>query len=162
MSETWVPPPAFYFGLVVGGSSTSGGSGSASTALDASFQQVRGIEMQITVEEVGEGGENRFFHRLPGRVRYPNLVLERGLVTTGSFLAAWCAETVGGNYVTPVEPRMLQLSLFGADGWPRVTWMIDNAYPVKWKLGPLNARKNTFAVETLELAYNAFWRADWD
>lgn len=160
MPQTPYPPPAFYFGVVVGGGSGSPSSGSP--AVDGSFQDVSGIESEIDIEEVPEGGENRFVHRLPGRVKYPNLVLKRGLVTKDSLLANWFAETVGSNYVQPVEPRSVQVNLLGDDHYPRVSWFFDHAYPVKWQLGSLNSETNGVAVETLELAYNFFVRADWD
>ena len=148
MAETWYPPAAFYFGVVVGGSSPP--SGSESPALDASFQEVSGLRAEVDVDEVPEGGENRYVHRLPGRVRYPNLVLKRGLVLRDSFLAAWAAETMGLNYVRPVETRTLMVRLFGKDNQPLVNWQFERAYPVRWELGSLDSTVSTFAVETLE------------
>lgn len=159
MAEIYYPPSAFYFGVVVAGSSSPS---SGSTALDASFQEVSGIEATIEIENVQEGGENRFVRRLPGRTTYPNLVLKRGLVTSGSFLAAWFAETVGSGYATLIEPKGVQVNLLGDDQQPRVSWVFENAYPVSWKLGPLDATTNRYAVETMELAYEYFYRADWD
>jgi phage tail-like protein len=159
MAEIYYPPSAFYFGVVVAGSSSPS---SGSTALDASFSEVSGIEAKIEIENVQEGGENRFVRRLPGRTIYPNLVLKRGLVTAGSFLAAWFAETVGSGYATKVVPTGVQVNLLGDDQLPRVSWVFENAYPVSWKLGPLDAQSNQLAVETMELAYEYFYRADWD
>lgn len=161
MPSTPYPPTAFYFGVVVGGGS-SGTPPTGSPAVDGSFQEVSGIQAEIEIEEVKEGGENRTIHKLPGRVKYPNLVLKRGLVTHDSFLASWFSETIGGNYVRPVEPRTLQVNLLGDDHYPRVSWFFERAYPVRWELGSLDATANTFALETLELAYGTFVRADWD
>ncbi len=48
---------------------------------DAAFQEVGGLEAEIEVETVVEGGENRFVHRLPKPVKHPNLSLKRGLAS---------------------------------------------------------------------------------
>ena len=47
---------------------------------DIGFQSVSGINADITIEEYHEGGENRFKHKLPNPVTYPNLVLKRGML----------------------------------------------------------------------------------
>lgn len=157
MSQTTLyPPPAFYFDVVVGGA------GAEAPAVDGRFQEVSGIEATIGVEEVKEGGENRRVHKLPGRVTYPNLVLKRGLVTHGSLLAQWFSELKGSNWVYPVNPRAVQVNLLGADHLPRVSWFFERAYPVRWALGNLKSTENAYAVESLEMAYAFFERADWD
>ena len=50
------PPSAFYFKVVFG--ATLG-------MTDTSFQDVSGISTEVTTEDVIEGGENRFVHKLP-------------------------------------------------------------------------------------------------
>ena len=55
---------------------------------DSRFQKVIGLTAEIGVETLPEGGENRFAHRLPGRAKYGNLVLKRGL-TTDTGLIGW-------------------------------------------------------------------------
>ena len=64
-------PVAFHFTVAITGSGTS--------VPDAAFQEVGGLEAEIEIETVVEGGENRFAHRLPKPVRHPNLTLKRGL-----------------------------------------------------------------------------------
>ena len=44
--------------------------------LDGRFQEVSGLASELGSEEVVEGGENRFSHRLPGRAKFGNLVLK--------------------------------------------------------------------------------------
>ncbi|MBC7974385.1 MAG: phage tail protein, partial [Myxococcales bacterium] len=48
--------------------------------LDIRFQRVSGLSATIETTTVGEGGQNLYTHRLPRRVGYNNLVLERGFV----------------------------------------------------------------------------------
>ena len=62
MTDEYYPPGAFYFSVQVLGSGTAL---SVLTGIDASFQEASGIQAEFGVEEVTEGGENRFVHRLP-------------------------------------------------------------------------------------------------
>ena len=60
---------------------------------DVRFQEVSGLSAELGVEEVTEGGENRFPHRLPTRAKYSNLTLKRGLLTD-SRLIDWCKNAI--------------------------------------------------------------------
>ena len=42
------------------------------------FHEVSGLSVEVEVIEFSEGGNNNFIHKLPGRVKYPNIVLKRG------------------------------------------------------------------------------------
>jgi hypothetical protein len=48
--------------------------------LDIRFHRVSGLGATIETDPLGEGGQNLYTHRLPRRVSYANLVLERGMV----------------------------------------------------------------------------------
>ena len=43
------------------------------------FTEVSGLQVEVGVETVAEGGQNGFVHKLPSRMTWPNLVLRRGL-----------------------------------------------------------------------------------
>ncbi len=43
------------------------------------FKGCSGLSMGFEVFEWAEGGNNEFVHQLPGRLHYPNLLLEAGL-----------------------------------------------------------------------------------
>jgi phage tail-like protein len=49
------------------------------------FHQVSGLELTIDSEEIVEGGENNFVHKVPGRLRWPNIVLSRGVTQSDVF-----------------------------------------------------------------------------
>lgn len=153
MTEQYYPPAAFYFSVKVLGSPTSA---TPQTASDASFQEVSGIRAELAVEEIVEGGENRFAYRLPQRSKYPNLVLKRGIVTKDSFLADWASATLGSNMSTPIKLQTIQVSLLNESGSPTVSWRFVNAYPIRWEIVPLSSQDNKILIETLELSYNFF------
>lgn len=150
--QPFYPPPAFYFRVTVLG-------GRAGTRPDAGFQEIAGLQAKMEVENVIEGGENRFAHRLPRYVTYPNLVLKRGLVAVGSSLADWVIETLGGGLALPVEPRNLKIDLLNDQHKPTLSWMVERAWPLRWEAAPLNSQDSKLLVETLELSYNYFFRS---
>lgn len=143
------PPVAFHFRVAVGPPSK------AATA-DASFQEVSGIQVQFGNEEVVEGGENRFSHRLPTAAKFANLVLKRGVVVKGSPLAKWVGATLGGNLSKPIVPQDVTVSLLDEQHQPLMTWAFTNAYPLRWDISAMNAMENALLTETMELSYNYF------
>lgn len=155
MAEAYYPPPAFYFTVTVLGSATAL---SLLTDIDASFQEISGIQGEFQIEEVAEGGENRFVHRLPKQGKYPNLVLKRGAVATDSFLAEWVGQTVGSSLSLPILPQNLLVTLLNENGNPLIVWAFVNAYPVKTSVSSLNSQDSKILIETLELSYNYFER----
>ncbi|MEM9598573.1 MAG: phage tail protein [Acidobacteriota bacterium] len=155
MNTEYYPPGGFFFAVTVVG---TGMEPSAPTDIDASFQEVSGISADFNVEELTEGGENRFVHRLPRPARYANLVLKRGIVTVPSFLADWSGQTIGANLSLPIVTQNLMVSLLNETGFPVVTWGFFNAYPVKWEISPMDSMENRILTETLEFSYNYFER----
>jgi phage tail-like protein len=167
MADEYYPLGAFYFSVKVLDPVTvgslvanlaTGDFGSILSDVDASFQEVTGIESQFDVEEVIEGGENRFIHRLPRYTKYSNLVLKRGVVTKLSFLAEWFGFTIGSSLSLPIVPFNVLVMLQNQDGWPAVAWAFVNAYPIRWEIAPMDSLDNKILTEKLELSYNYFQR----
>src|SRR4051812_34168691 len=100
MNEPYYPPGKFHFTVRILASGTT--TTIKPTALDSSFQEVSGIEAEVDVEEVAEGGENRFVYRLPKQAKYPPLVLKRGIVTLESSLGSWVSASVGSTLARPI------------------------------------------------------------
>lgn len=95
-------PVAFHFAVTVDG---------AAGAEDAAFQEVSGLEAEIEVEPVTEGGENRFIHSLPKPVRHPNPVPKRGMAGETSRLMTWCRDVFEKDFSQPIVPRDVVVSL---------------------------------------------------
>ena len=49
---------------------------------------MHGLAVEVEVKEYNEGGINDYVHKLPTRIKYPNLVLKRG-VTYEDALLDW-------------------------------------------------------------------------
>lgn len=155
MNEIYYPPPKFYFTVKVLGSGTAL---AALTAIDSSFQEISGIDVEFGTEEVAEGGENRFVHRLPKQAKHPPLVLKRGIVTRDSVLGEWVGATLSSTLSIPIVTQNLLVMLLGPNGDPLVAWGFANAYPLKWRTDALNSEANEVLTESLEFSYNYFLR----
>jgi phage tail-like protein len=147
--STYYPPVSFFFEVRISG---------VSTTADSSFLEADGLQAERQSEEIKEGGENRFVHRLPGRMKYQNLVLKRGLLVSTSELATWCKTAFEADLGTNLVTKDIDVSLLDAQGSPLMTWNFKNAWPVKWSVQGFNAMENRIAVETLEFSYSYFTR----
>ncbi len=116
------------------------------------FQSVSGLQASLETEEIAEGGENRFKHKLPLRTSYSNLVLKRGL-NTNKKLYNWCQDAVNG---LDISPSPITIQLLNENNEPLSTWNIVNAYPIKWEVSDFNAEESNIVIETLELSYSYF------
>ena len=140
----YYPPVGFHFNVKFTGIST--------TQNDHQFQSVSGLSVDLETEEIAEGGENRFKHKIPVRTKYPNLVLKRGLLVDSGIIE-WCRNALENLVVEPVN---LTVSLLDELHEPLQTWSVVHAYPIKWSVSDFNAEENKLIIETLELTYNYF------
>ena len=143
------PPVSFHFKVVL--SATLG-------LADTSFQEVSGMGSEMDLEEVSEGGEHRYVHRLPKGVKHPKLVLKRGIGSITSPLVLWCKSVLEMGYLIPIVPMPVMVFLQNENRLPSRVWMFSNAYPVNWKVDPFNSTKNEVAIEEIELSYNSTMR----
>ncbi len=145
--DAYYPPTGFYFKLSFTG---------ISSANDAGFQEVSGLEAEMAVEEITSGGENRFKYKLPTGTKYGNLVLKRGLMLNNSQLTQWCFTTIGSDLSQTIVPRTVTLTLMNPDAQPLMAWSFVRAWPVKWSVSDFNSMDGKIVVESIEFAYNYF------
>jgi phage tail-like protein len=140
------PPVGFHFEVIFDGAA------GPNSKIDGRFSEVTGFGAELATEEIDEGGENRFTHRVPKKTKYTNLVLKRGLMKD-SGLKKWVQDAID-NYI--FKPVLVTVKLLDKEHNPLVTWEFARAYPVKWSTSDLKSTDNTIVVETLELAYQFF------
>jgi phage tail-like protein len=126
--------------------------GSVPNPLDMRFKRVAGISAEIETTTYKEGGENLFTHRLPNRVSYNNLTLERGLVI-GSPLNNEFNVAMSN---LRLNPGNVLVALLNDDSMPISAWLFWKTFPVKWSISDLDAANNSVVIETMELAYTRF------
>ncbi len=143
--DTYYPPVGFHFKVTFGFLPQD--------SSDVRFQEVSGLTSELGIEEITEGGENRFTHRLPVRGKYGNLILKRGLFTD-SRLIDWCRNAIEHF---EFQPTVVNVILLNENHEPvGDTLSFLNSYPVKWSVSDYKAQENSVVIESIELAYNYF------
>lgn len=121
---------------------------------DSKFQEISGISMSLDVEDLVEGGNNEYVHKLAKQTKYENLVMKRGLVTNGSDFASWCQDTIRNGFTEKIFKRSIFVELMSPDNMiPLMFWSFENAFPVKWEATGFNSQESGIVVETLEFTY---------
>ena len=141
----YTPPGGFHFRVEVLGLNLT-------PEDDLRFTEVGGLSLELAMEEQPEGGENRFVQKYPGRAKYGDLTLKRGLLPR-SEVWRWvrrCTDEL------QIEPKNIDVTLLNEEHQPLMTWHLIGAWPVKWAVADLNASANAFVVESLQLSYQRF------
>jgi len=112
------------------------------------FTEVSGLNSELEVMTYNEGGKNDGVHKLPTRMKHPNLVLKRG-VTTVKDLQQWAQESFMGP-----DRKEITLTMYNEQLEKIRIWSFKNAYPVKWTGPSFNAAQNTVATEVIEIAHD--------
>jgi len=141
------PPSAFYFKVVI--------APPAGLAADTSFQEVSGIETEMDVESIVEGGENRFVRQLPKGIKHSNLSLKRGIAPLTSPLVLWCKATLESGFNLTIKPLPVLVFLMNENKVPIRGWSFDSAYPLKWEVESFGSTKNEVAIEKIILSYTS-------
>jgi phage tail-like protein len=122
------------------------------------FMEVNGLEVSIGVEEVEEGGENNYVHKLPGRMAWPNITLKRG-ITQNDTLLEWFSKSSGEQFAANgnrLTRSTAAITLLGPAAQRLRAWEFDGAFPVKWKGPDFAVSSSDMAVEELEITHHGF------
>ena len=112
------------------------------------FTEVSGLNSELEVMTYNEGGKNDGVHKLPTRMKHPNLVLKRG-VTTVKDLEEWCQD----SFMGPAR-KEITLTMYNQQLEKLRTWSFKNAYPVKWTGPTFNVSQAAVATESLEIVHD--------
>jgi len=119
----------------------------------AGFSEVSGLEQEIELEEFKEGGMD-FVHKFPSGIKYPNLVLKRG-ISADTTLREWYQSVIKAISYGEAIPKAstVYISLLNSQAEEEVRIMLKLAYPIKWVSSNLNATASEVGIETLELVH---------
>jgi phage tail-like protein len=151
------PAPAYLFYVELSG------------VIVALFTECDGLGAERDVEDVEEGGVNNFVHKLPGRLKFGNIKLKRGLSVSRG-LWDWFMQGRYDERVKRINFSIIQgapghnmLTNAGVGGWQQAGagfgkvkhWDVENAFPVKWEMSALStASVKNVVIETLEVAHH--------
>ena len=107
---------------------------------------------------IKEGGRNYGAVQRPGAVTFATVILKRGIIISPRHLWTWWAFFAGADGATnggwlPAGRCDVSIALIQNNRDPVVGWRLDNAMPVKYRVGDLNARGTEIAIEELHLAH---------
>jgi len=123
---------------------------------DVRFTEVGGLSVEMTTEELAEGGQNRFVQKYPVRAKYPELTLKRGLLVSSEVIK-WIRSCIEDYQIKPMK---IVVKLLNEKHEPLLTWHVIGAYPTKWAVSDLNATNNAVVIETLQLYYQYFFTTE--
>jgi phage tail-like protein len=117
----------------------------------AAFSECDGLEMNMEVKTIREGGNNGEQLRLTGPISYGTLTLKRGM-TANFDVWDWFAATVA----RPSLRADAEVVVFASDGkTERVRFLLKRCVPVKLKAPALNAKDGVVAIEEMQLAFES-------
>ena len=115
----------------------------------AAFKSVSGLGAEVEVIDYREGSDPVSSSRkLPGRVKYPNVTLKRGLTASRDLWDWWQSVVDGG-----VQRRNVAIVLLDDARTPVLRWLLRNAWIARIEASELDASKNEIAIESIELAH---------
>lgn len=131
------PLSAFHFQVEWGGSQLG-------------FTEVSGLDIQFEPLEYRDGASKDYHVRkVPGMVKYNNIILKRGIVKGDNQFFEW----LNTKELNSIEKRDLTISLLNETHQPVVVWRVSNAFPVRYSGPVLRAKGTDVAMEELELAH---------
>jgi phage tail-like protein len=119
----------------------------------AAFTEFTLPSLTVETQDIKEGGQNTFAHKLPIRVTAGSATLKHG-ISTDFELLKWNLDVLKGDMTSAT--RQITVVMYNETGLPLMTWTFRNAYPVKWSGPQFKTDNNTVAIEEIEFVHHGF------
>jgi phage tail-like protein len=120
------------------------------------FSEVSGLTTDTNIIEYREGNEGQGTTRkLPGLMKYNNIVLKRGWTKDRS-LWNWRKQVIDGK----TKRASGAIVLLDEARQPALRWEFREGWPSKWEGPALNGKTSEVAIEALEIAHEGLVLAD--
>jgi phage tail-like protein len=116
--------------------------------IQAGFSEASGLTTDTNVIEYREGNEITTTRKLPGLMKYNNIVLKRGW-TKDKRLWEWRKKVIDGK----TQRASGAIILLDEARNEALRWNFREGWPSKWEGPALNAKTSEVAIETLEIAH---------
>ncbi|MCG8699914.1 MAG: phage tail protein [Bacteroidales bacterium] len=114
------------------------------------FSEVTGMSFETEVIEYSGGQSSEYSSiKIPGKQKYQNITLKRGIFEKDNEFFQWWNTVQLGD----VERRDVTISMLNSEHQPIISWQVKRSWPVKVDHGDLKAEGSEVAIETLELAH---------
>lgn len=143
----------------VAGQSRTGEDAEASTSVrlgDGGFQECSGLEVEMDVQELLEGGRNDGVIRRVGRAKFGNIVLKRGMFyAEGQQVNRDLWEWIQGIFsgARPVRRYHGRVEVRSVGQEVAAVWEFERGLPAKVKGPQLDAQTGEVAIEELHIAH---------
>jgi phage tail-like protein len=114
----------------------------------AGFTECSGLVNETEIIDYRNGNEDITRRRLPGLVKYNNIVLKRGF-TNSTELWDWRKKVVDGK----TQRQSGSVVLLDEARKPALRWNFREGWPAKLEGPTLNAKNNEVAIETMEIVH---------
>jgi phage tail-like protein len=122
------------------------------------FKEVTGLNVSVAVEDINEGGQNSYSHRVPGRMTWPNIVFRRG-VTNSNALFDWFSKSSGEGFASN-ENKLVKstgaVTVLDPLGNRLRAWEFIDVFPVRWQGPDFSVTRLDPLEEELEIAHHGF------
>jgi len=124
---------------------------------EAIFREVTGLDSETEVIEhrvTGKGG-NLVVHKIPGALKWSNIVLRRG-ITDDRKLHDWRQKIEEGQ--VEANRKNGAITLYAPDGSVVAKYTFVKGWPCKFTGPALDSTKNEIAIEQIEIAHEGLKR----
>lgn len=121
------------------------------------FREVTGLDSETEVIEhrvAGKGG-NMVVHKVPGALKWSNIVLRRG-ITDDRKLHDWRQKIEEGQ--VEGNRKNGSVTMYNPAGEAVAKYTFKNGWPCKFKGPALDASKNEIAIEEIEICHEGLER----
>lgn len=119
----------------------------------AQFASVTGLSAETEVVEYREGGDDNLVRKLPGQIKYSNIVLRRGF-TSEPLLREWIWTNLAPNGTT--DRRDGALTMRNSAGNVLVRYEFYDAWPCKWSGATPTGESDSAFVEEIVICTDYF------
>jgi len=131
---------------------------SAGISTGAGFSEISGLEMTMDVEEYQAGGQNGAVLKFPGRLKWSNLVLKRGVIPVRDYddrsdLWTWLQTFIDGKGTR----KDGTITLLDETMTPQLVWGWRRGLPLKWTGATMNATQSQIAIEQIDISHEGLY-----
>lgn len=126
-------------------------------SIDAEFDlgvwtSITGLGMALETKPMGDAGMSFFEHKIPGHVKYTDIVLKRPVYSSSGNVLNW----ISAYHMAPI-PTVGEIAAIDQSGTTIVSWQMIGVSPVSWKGPDFDANAAlSVPTETLEIAHQGF------
>lgn len=132
------PMPKFYFSVDI------------DDLTDLPFLEVSGLEVEADNISYRHGNDPSFGTiQMPGVKKSGNLILKKGVFANEDLYQSLISKIALNTY----KRMKVVIRLLDENAEPRITWQINNAFPLKYSSTDMNSESSEAAIESIEFSH---------